>query len=197
MESKEVLKHRLEILKQHHDELDRFFRQIQGDVDTAWRNYKGVSIVADVIADLVFLSITAYKIAVLKLTEVSKLKFAKMALRFAYRPIKTVLTELSSENPNMAAAESELGSVQNLLLSAGNVAGNLVTPSYWANVVANMTSGHWKTAFIRDPAAEIIQIQQNLKRQRVEALEAMERQINQIEASLSLPPTIYFCSATG
>jgi hypothetical protein len=195
MESKVVLQQRLTLLKQHHDELDRFFQQIQDDVDSAYRNYKGVSIVADVIADLVTLSITAYNSAVLKLSEVSKLAFARQALQFAYRPIKAVLTEISGSQPNIADAERHLSLVPNLLISASNIVGNAMSPSYWASVMANIRSGHWKTAFTRDPAVEIIQIQIKLKRQRAEALEAMERQINQLETELGVPHTFYICKA--
>jgi hypothetical protein len=193
MNSKSVTRERLALLKQHHDELDRFFQQIQSDLDQAYGNYKGVAIVADVIADLVFLSITAYKSVVLGVEEISKWQFAKRALQFAYVPITSVLTELSGPTPDVEAAARRLAGFQNLLLSASNIAGNVLAPSYWAGVVSNMKSGYWQTAFVRNPAAEIILIRSGLKRQRAEALENMERQINQMEQSLGVPATIYMC----
>lgn len=158
------------------------------------RNYRGVAIVADVIADLVTLSITAYN-STMKISEVSRLSFAKHALEFAYEPIKRVLTELSGAHPNLTVAQRELGAVPNLLMSASNVVGNASNPSYWANVIANIREGRWRTAFTRDPAVEITQIQTNLKRQHVEALEAMERQISKFEVTLGLSPTGYICRA--
>ena len=195
MESPLVVRQRLVLLKQHHDELDRFFQQLLTDVDAAYRNYKGAAIIADVLAALVTLSVDAYNIAVLHLTEASRAAFAMQSLQFAYRPIKTILDEMGKTSPDLALAQREMGPVTNLLMSVSNIVGNALTPSYWANVIANIRSGYWRTAFTRDPAREITVIRNGIARQRVEALEAMERQINQMETSLGLPLTFYVCRA--
>ncbi len=137
MKSKPILRQRLVLLKQHHDELHLFFstdRQIERDVDSAYRNYKGVAIVADVIAALVHFSNAAYKSVDVALTAASKREWAKRALLVAYRPIKTVLTELSGTQADFTLVER--------VMSASNMVGNALTPSYWAKVVANMKSGH-------------------------------------------------------
>ena len=195
MKSPVVVRQRLVLLKQHHDELDRFFQQLLNDVDSAYRNYKGAAIIADVLAALVTLSVDAYNIAVLHLTDVSRAAFAMQSLQFAYSPIKTVLDEMGKTSPDLSLAQREMGRAGNLLLSVSNIVGNALMPSYWANVFANIGSGHWRTAFTRDPAREIIVIRNGIARQRAEALEAMERQINQMEASLGLPLTFYVCRA--
>ena len=195
VESPVVVRQRLVLLKQHHDELDRFFQQLLTDVDAAYRNYKGATIIADVLAAVVMLTVDAYNIAVLHLTDVSRAAFAMQSLQFAYRPIKTILDEMGKTNPDLGVAQREMGGVANLLMSVSNVVGNALAPSYWAIVIANIRSGHWRTAFTRDPAREIIVIRNGIARQRVEALEAMERQINQMETSLGLPLTFYVCRA--
>ena len=195
MESPSVVQERLVLLKQHHDELDRFFRQLLADVDSAYSNYKGAAICADVLAALFTMGVDAYNIAVLNVAGVSRAAFAMQSLQFAYSPIKTVLDELSKPKPDMAGAQTAMGRVANLLMSVSNIAGNALAPSYWASVFANIKSGHWRTAFTRDPAGEIIVIRNGIARQRAAALEAMERQINKMEASLGLPPTLYVCLA--
>ena len=197
MESPEVVRQRLALLKQHHDELDRFFRQLLADVDSSYRNYKGEAICADVVAALLTLSVDAYNISVLHLAGASRAAFAMQSLQFAYSPIKTVLDELSKPKPkpDMAGAQREMGRVANPLMTVSNVAGNALVPSYWASVMANIGSGHWRTAFTRDPAVEITVTRSGIARQRVAALEAMERQINKMEASLGLRQTLYICLA--
>jgi hypothetical protein len=78
-----------------------------------------------------------------------------------------------------------------MLMAVANIVGNATAPSYWGGVLSNINSGNFKTAFTRDPAAQITQIQSSLKRQRAEALEMMERQINQMEKELGVRPTMY------
>src|ERR1017187_2042988 len=179
VESPIVVRQRLVLLKQHHDELDGFFQQLLRDVHAAYLNYKGAAIIADVLAALFTLAIDAYNIAVLHLTDASRAAFAMQALQFAYSPIKTILDELGKTSPDPAVTQREMGRVANLLISVSNVVGNGLAPSYWANVFANIRSGYWRTAFTRDPSREIIVIRNGIARQRVAALEAMERQINQ------------------
>jgi len=192
-ESKATLKTRLGQLKQHHDDLDQFFQQIERDVDSVYRNYKGEAIACDVIAALCLLSISAYRICVSKLGDMAKLQFAQEALEFAYGPIKDALIQLTFSHPNLASAQRNLSAVSLRLMTVANIIGNWSLPSYWGRVFVNLQTGHWKTAFTRNPAVEITQTQSDLRRQRSESLEAMERQINQMEKELGIPPTLYAC----
>ena len=87
MTPRPVLQQRLQLLKQHHDELESFFLGIESDVEAAYRTYKvtgiAMDIVADVLVALVSLVDAGYKIAVLGETEVSKMSFAISTLQSA------------------------------------------------------------------------------------------------------------------
>ena len=199
MTPRPVLQQRLQLLKQHHDELESFFLGIESDVEAAYRTYKvtgiAMDIVADVVVALVSLVDAGYKIAVLGETEVSKMSFAISALQFAYSPIRAVLQKLSNPAIQPGMIQPDLTGIRNAAATVLGIIGNVLAPSYWARVMANIETGHWKTAFTRNPEQEIWQVQMALKQQRAASLEKMEAQINKLEGELGMPLTFYVCKA--